>query len=58
MLGRLLAAALRDASCQDLHDRALLYYRLLRANPEIAKQVIASNIQPVAHFAEEIDTGF
>ena len=29
MLGRLLAAATNDFTSQDLHDRALLYYRLL-----------------------------
>lgn len=29
MLGRVLAAAVNDTSNQDLHDRALLYYRLL-----------------------------
>lgn len=29
MLGRLLSAAVNDFSSQDLHDRALLYYRLL-----------------------------
>jgi AP-4 complex subunit beta-1 len=31
MLGRLLAHATNDVSSQDLHDRALLYYRLLRS---------------------------
>jgi hypothetical protein len=29
MLGRLLSSAVNDFSSQDLHDRALLYYRLL-----------------------------
>jgi AP-4 complex subunit beta-1 len=33
MLGRLLALATNDVSSQDLHDRALLYYRLLRSAP-------------------------
>jgi AP-4 complex subunit beta-1 len=33
MLGRLLGYATNDVSSQDLHDRALLYYRLLRSGP-------------------------
>lgn len=32
MLGRLLAAAVNDTGNQDVHDRALLYYRLLSTN--------------------------
>ena len=31
MLGRLLSTAVNDTSNQDVHDRALLYYRLLQA---------------------------
>merc|ERR1719491_1424792 len=33
MLGRLLQKATEDVSSQDLHDRALFYYRLLRSTP-------------------------
>lgn len=40
MLGRLLAKATDDVSSQDLHDRALLYYRLLRSGADV-KTVIA-----------------
>ena len=35
MLGRLLAKATEDVSNQDLHDRALLYYRLLRNSNDL-----------------------
>jgi AP-4 complex subunit beta-1 len=40
MLGRLLKAALNDVTDQDTHDRALLYYRLLRSNVDVAKEVL------------------
>ncbi|CAM9231598.1 unnamed protein product [Chrysoparadoxa australica] len=40
MLGRLLAAALNDDASQDLHDRALLYYRLLKEDVVKAEVVI------------------
>ncbi|CAN0553821.1 unnamed protein product, partial [Ectocarpus sp. 12 AP-2014] len=39
MLGRLLARAVNDLSSQDLHDRALLYHRLLKHDPEVARRV-------------------
>ncbi len=42
MLGKLLKAALNDTSDQDLHDRALLYYRLLLNNVEAAKLLFLS----------------
>ena len=32
MLGRLLDAVISDELHQDVHDRALLYYRLLKTN--------------------------
>ena len=59
MLGRLLAKATDDVSSQDLHDRALLYYRMLKSgvDPTVmqtvinTKTVIASGIK----FAEEDD---
>ncbi|GFH56248.1 beta subunit of clathrin adaptor complex AP2 [Chaetoceros tenuissimus] len=57
MLGRLLQSATEDVSCQDLHDRALLYYRLLRnaPDPSIVDQVVKTNMQIAgsANFAEE-----
>ena len=42
MLGRMLEAATNDISSQDLHDRALFYYRLLETGPEKAEQVRTS----------------
>jgi vesicle coat complex subunit len=39
MLGRLLAKATDDVSSQDLHDRALLYYRLLRSGASDARSI-------------------
>lgn len=46
MLGRLLHKATDDVSSQDLHDRALLYYRLLRSGADpssVISQVIQTN---------------
>ena len=40
MLGRLLKYATDDVSTQDVHDRALYYYRLLRASPKICEDII------------------
>lgn len=39
MLGRLFACALNETNNQDLHDRALLYYRLLSSNVNTAEAV-------------------
>lgn len=58
MLGKLLQDATEDVSNQDLHDRALLYYRLLRTSPKVAEAVVggASPIVPLERgFAEEED---
>lgn len=41
MLGRLLAKAIGDSSNQDLHDRALLCYRLLSTNVRVAESVFS-----------------
>lgn len=41
MLGRLLRKAVNDTSNQDLHDRALLCYRLLASNIRTAESVFA-----------------
>ena len=58
MLGRLLHKATDDVSSQDLHDRALLYYRLLRSGAD-PKTVIAPVVQTqtiIPHvFTEEDD---
>jgi AP-4 complex subunit beta-1 len=46
MLGRLLLKATDDVTSQDLHDRALLYYRLLKcgADPKtILGQIVSTN---------------
>jgi AP-4 complex subunit beta-1 len=42
MLGKLFKKALNDSSDQDLHDRALLYYRSLANNVEAAKLLFIS----------------
>jgi len=59
MLGRLLAKATDDVSSQDLHDRALLYYRLLRsgADPHMFENVIKTNmvIPESVKFSEQDD---
>lgn len=62
MLGRLLAAATNDLTSQDVHDRALLYYRLLVADVEAAKRVVLGEHEMdvnrttiVGTFAEERD---
>jgi AP-4 complex subunit beta-1 len=61
MLGRLLQKATEDVSSQDLHDRALLYYRLLRTapNPKIVEQIVSTHLEigSATNFSEEnIDT--
>jgi len=58
MLGRLLSKATDDVSQQDLHDRALLYYRLLATNQiQTIKNVIQTNpfIGGQTNFTEEQD---
>jgi AP-4 complex subunit beta-1 len=59
MLGRLLLKATDDVTSQDLHDRALLYYRLLKcgADPKtIIGQIVATNtVISKDDFAEDDD---
>jgi len=57
MLGRLLKKATEDVSNQDLHDRALMYYRLLRASPNLAEAVVGTSVTiPVGKaFCEDDD---
>ena len=59
MLGRLLRYATDDVSTQDVHDRALYYYRLLRASPQVAEQVIKNanaTISTSSNFIEQDNT--
>lgn len=59
MLGRLLKKATEDMSSQDLHDRALFYYRLLKSSPDptVAKAIISKSMTMAAsQFAEEDDS--
>ncbi|GBG88693.1 hypothetical protein CBR_g48222 [Chara braunii] len=51
MLGAALKAGIHD-SHQDVHDRALLYYRLLQEGVGLAEKVINPKKQAVADFAE------
>jgi len=60
MLGRLLKKATEDVTSQDLHDRALLYYRLLRTSsldvdPSIVRDVVSTdcNLAASSNFSEE-----
>jgi len=55
MLGRLLGRAVNDNSNQDVHDRALLYYRLLLADVDICRQLFVGEALcavPTGQFAE------
>ncbi len=54
MLERLFRACLADGVDALLHDRALLYYRLLRANDKEAAVVIAGAPILVSEFDEEV----
>ncbi|GBG33090.1 AP-1 complex subunit beta-1 [Hondaea fermentalgiana] len=53
MLKRLLTTMLNDTSDTNLHDRALLYYRLLRHDVQEARRCITCAKSPVVEFAEE-----
>jgi hypothetical protein len=59
MLGRLLAKATDDVTSQDLHDRALVYYRVLRsgADPSTIESLIKTNttVAGQQNFSEEDD---
>ena len=56
MLGRLLSMASNDVKNQDLHDRALLYYRLLTEDVTMAATVLNCEKIPVEAFAEMKDS--
>ncbi|GAX84188.1 hypothetical protein CEUSTIGMA_g11611.t1 [Chlamydomonas eustigma] len=51
LLGSLLATCLNDAH-QDVHDRALLYYRLLRSHVAEAERIINPPLLEVQRFSE------
>eukprot|EP00672_Neobodo_designis_P018406 CAMPEP_0174832840 /NCGR_PEP_ID=MMETSP1114-20130205/3888_1 /TAXON_ID=312471 /ORGANISM="Neobodo designis, Strain CCAP 1951/1" /LENGTH=771 /DNA_ID=CAMNT_0016066707 /DNA_START=38 /DNA_END=2353 /DNA_ORIENTATION=- len=53
VLGKVFAVAINDFSHADVHDRALLYYRLLRTNPQAAAQVVCSAKTSVQTFVED-----
>lgn len=53
MLGRLLDAAISDVSFSDVHDRALLYYRLLQHDVHKAKAVLTNSAAISGSFVEE-----
>jgi vesicle coat complex subunit len=63
MLGRLLSSAVNDNSNQDVHDKALLYYRLLTTNTEASGKLfgrsdadkLQQRIAGGGNFAEETD---
>ena len=54
MLARLFKACVAEGVHKLVHDRALLYYRLLRANVREAAAVIGGDRPPVADFAVEV----
>jgi AP-4 complex subunit beta-1 len=62
MLGRLLAKSTSDVSSQDLHDRALLYYRLLGSGTDYhtLKNVVkmSKSVPEGRGFSEEADDEF
>jgi AP-4 complex subunit beta-1 len=53
ILGKVFNVAINDFSHADVHDRALLYYRLLRTNPQAAAQVVCNVKQSVQTFLED-----
>lgn len=52
LLGTLFEKMIDDDSHMDVHDRALLYYRLLRTNVDEARRVIAGSKATIEEFAE------
>ena len=53
MMGRLFKTCLAEGVPAAVHDRALLYYRLLRASVADAAAVIGGEREPVAEFHDE-----
>lgn len=50
---RLLDAAISDASFTDVHDRAMMYYRLLQFDVNEANRVLTKSAQVEVPFVEE-----
>lgn len=58
MLGRLLTFAINDGTNQDVHDKALLYYRILNENLNVAATIFKSaetQIEGISAFAENCE---
>lgn len=56
-LGMLLEKAVNDVTNQDVHDRALLYYRMLSSDVQLAKRVVMSSQgHAPERFFEDVDT--
>ena len=53
MLGRLLDEAIADASFTDVHDRAMLYYRLLHYDVQKAAAILSRAATVDGPFVEE-----
>src|SRR3989338_5602400 len=53
LLGQVFLIAVNDFSHADVHDRALLYYRLLRDSPKVAAQVVCAPKDRVETFVED-----
>ncbi len=53
MLGRLLQAAISDSIDTEIHDRALLYYRLLEHDVRTAAKILGMPKSVIDQFAEE-----
>lgn len=58
VLGALLEKCIDEELHMDVHDRALLYYRLLRANLDEAKRVVTSGMGAIDDFAESRNSAF
>ena len=56
MMGRLFKACLAEGTSAIVHDRALLYYRLLRTDVKQAAAIIGGEVAPVAAFFEDART--
>jgi hypothetical protein len=56
MLGKALAAGTADAN-QDVHDRAMMYARLLQHDPEAAARVVGCSKETIANFSESAAFG-
>eukprot|EP00906_Rhabdomonas_costata_P033713 RCo047490 len=53
VLGPVLEAAIRDFSHADVHDRSLLYYRLLVKDPKVAEAVVTLPKEPLSGFTTD-----